>query len=249
MNMPAIQVAVCDDDQSMRALMVGYCERLCSDLDIKYVVQCFEDGDELVGGLAPDVDLLLLDVEMPLLDGMSAAREVRRTNNHVCIVFVTSFECYAVPGYEVGAFRYLLKPLDYTRFARELSGVFLEAAQAKARTLTFKTKEGARCISPSDITVIETGKAHRIAAHVNGERVELVDTSLGKLEDALVEHGFFRVHSAYLINLTRVAYLGTTAVRMADGAEIPVSKHRKRAFKEALTNLVCKEAFGPSWGA
>lgn len=244
-----LRIAVCDDDAAVRATLSDFCVRLCAESGVGCTVTCFDDGDRLLDGFDNATDVLLLDIEMPLLDGMAAARQIRQGNAGVCIVFVTSFERYAVPGYEVGAYRYLLKPLEYGRFAHELRGAFERARDARATKILLKVKGGTLRLDPSEIALVETGRNHRVSAVVRGEPVDVRETTLAELEALLGGLGFFRCHASFLVNLARVRFLGPDEAVLDDGRHVPVSKHRKRAFREAASCLACREAFGGSWDA
>lgn len=243
----SLKIAVCDDDAAIRETLAGYCARLCAECGVGCAVTCFEDGDRLLDGFSNATDILLLDIEMPLLDGMAAARQIRRGNAGVCIVFVTSFERYAVPGYEVGAYRYLLKPLEYGRFARELRDAFERARDARSTKVCLKVKGGVLRVDPADIALVETGRNHRITALVDGQPVDLRETTMAELEALLGEVGFFRCHASYLVNLAHVRFIGPAETRLDDGRAVPVSKHRKHAFKEVVSRLACRDAFGCAW--
>ena len=86
MGSTSLKIALCDDDAGVREQLSAHCGRLCEELGIACELELFTDGDELVSRYGTDTDLLFLDVEMPLLDGMSAAHEIRRRDAGVTIV-------------------------------------------------------------------------------------------------------------------------------------------------------------------
>ena len=81
----------------------------------KYVRR-FSDGNEIVANYSPEFDILLLDIEMPVLDGLNAARKIRKVDEKVVMMFITNVANYAIHGYEVGALDFITKPLTYYTF-------------------------------------------------------------------------------------------------------------------------------------
>ena len=80
----------------------------------------FTDGKQIVFDYEPVYDIILMDIEMPGLDGMSAAEKIRETDRDVIIIFITNMAQYAIKGYQVRARSYILKPVNYYSFEMEL---------------------------------------------------------------------------------------------------------------------------------
>ena len=245
-----LKIFVCDDDEAVRSALASYCMRLCRELDIPCETKAFADGDALVSGFSGDVDIVLLDIEMPLLNGMDAAREIRAAGSDACIVFTTSFESYAISGYEVGAYRYLLKPVSYERFSAEVRPAFEGVYQAKARKLYVSAGGETVAVAHADIVLVETGKSHRVSiATREGELVAY--ESMARIERELVASGdFFRCHESFIVGFRHVVSVGGSDVRMDNGRAVPVSRHRKHAFVEAFSQFACAETMvGTRFGA
>lgn len=84
-------------------------------------VTVFHDGDEISSGYKAQFDIILMDIEMKFVNGMSAAEEIRKVDSEVTIIFITNTPQYAVRGYEVGALDYILKPVPYFTFSQKLN--------------------------------------------------------------------------------------------------------------------------------
>ncbi len=228
-----LKIVVCDDDAETAAAVAGYARRLCDELGCPAEVDAYTDGSLLLDAWPAGVDFLFLDVEMPLVSGMEVAREVRARDSRVAIVFVTSFDRYAVKGYEVGAYRYLLKPLPYERFAEEMAPTFRCAIRERSPHVYLKSEGTVYCLRPYEILYVETRRNHRIAAHLADRQIEAYGT-MAQMETLFADASFFKCHASYLVNLACVASFAPDALVMDDGASIPVSKHRRRALKEAF---------------
>ena len=105
------RIAIVEDDAECREQLREYVEHYGQENREELEVLCFSDGAELVEGYRPVYDLLLLDIEMPNLDGMTAARRIRQVDSDVLIVFITNMAKYAISGYEVEAPGFMLKPV------------------------------------------------------------------------------------------------------------------------------------------
>lgn len=118
--MKTLKIALCDDDTSSISRTEAYIRKICQGNTVSIEFYRFKDGAALLDNYPKELDLLFLDIEMPFVNGVEMAREIRRRDTHVVVVFMSNFEKYAIQGYEVGAWRYLLKPVTWERFQKEL---------------------------------------------------------------------------------------------------------------------------------
>lgn len=115
-----VRIAIAEDDPAYRATLEEYLDRYRRENGLEAEVTTFSDGLALTEGYRPVYDLLLLDIEMPNLDGMSAAEKIRSSDPEVVIIFITNMAQYAIKGYQVDALDYVLKPVSYAAFAFKL---------------------------------------------------------------------------------------------------------------------------------
>lgn len=231
-----IRALIADDEElSRRALR----QLLARHGDVRIVAEC-RDGEETraaMAALRPDV--ALLDVRMPLGTGLEIARG-RADGDGTIIVFVTAFDQFALPAFDVEAADYLTKPLSEPRFDAMLDRV-------RRRLAVRQTAEHAAAPTPSllvarvgstDIVIpletVEYIEADDVYAAVvaNGKR-QLVRTSLDALEQSLDASVFARIHRSYIVRIDRVSALrrrraGAELV-LASGAVLPVSRRRRPA--------------------
>ena len=108
-----VKIAICDDETEFLDLLSDSLDSWCRAHQLTLQLYRFTNGDELISAhRAYGMDLILLDMIMPLLSGMDTARELRQHDPHVPIIFLTSSPEFALESYEVRTFWYLLKPLD-----------------------------------------------------------------------------------------------------------------------------------------
>ena len=119
-----MRIAVCDDEKESRELLGSKAGKMYPDAEILL----YGSGDELLAANAPDVDILFLDIQMTGQDGMETARELRRSDRDVILIFVTALEEYVFQAFDVGAFHYLVKPIGDEKFEEVLRKAVMQLA-------------------------------------------------------------------------------------------------------------------------
>ena len=107
----SLRIAICDDEKEIRNNIERNIRLIYADVSI---VQ-FEDGKTLLA-YTEQIDILFLDIQMQPIDGMETARELRKAGNRMTIIFVTAIEEYVFQAFDVGAFHYLVKPIEQVKF-------------------------------------------------------------------------------------------------------------------------------------
>ena len=232
MNM--IKIIICDDTNSELAVIKECLVSYSLSEQLKVDIKCYSSGIELLEHQIEDVDLFFLDVEMPELNGIETAKNIRKRNDHCEIVFITNYIQYALQGYEVQAFRYLLKPIDAEQF-KEVADHLFEKIKKLSSYIQIKGRSETHRLFVKDILYAETSQRH-VLIHT---KMAVIDcyTTMEKLEEALSAHGFFRCHSAYLVSMNEISKVHGNDAVLKDGTCIPVSKNRKKNFKQALTDF------------
>ncbi|HBF5972103.1 TPA: response regulator, partial [Clostridioides difficile] len=108
-----IKIAICEDEKEQQELLKRYINQIFDALSVKCRLEVFNSGEELLEGYSKDTDVLLLDIQMGQINGIDTARKVRVLDDKVEIIFITALIEYALEGYEVRAYRYLIKPVKY----------------------------------------------------------------------------------------------------------------------------------------
>ena len=115
-----VNLAIVEDEDSYAAQLTEYIERYQRESGNSFKITRFKDGDEIANGYKGEFDVILMDIEMKFMDGMTAAEEIRRLDQDVVIMFITNMTNYAIRGYQVDALDYVLKPVSYFAFSQKL---------------------------------------------------------------------------------------------------------------------------------
>ena len=200
-------------------------------------MEVFTDGLFLLDTFKGQFDIILLDIEMKHIDGMTTAEKIREMDHEVVIIFITNMTQDAIRGYSVDALDYVLKPVAYFAFTQRLERAISRMKRREDRFLTIVFRGGARKIKIHDIYYIEV-QDHDIIYHTaNGDFT--VSGSLINVESKLKDEGFFRCNKCYLINLNHVEGMKDGCAIVA-GVPVTISRSKKRDFLEILSSYMRK---------
>lgn len=233
-----LKIAVCDDNGEFLSKAMELIEKWAEHRDIPVELYSFGNGDDLIAKASSErMDIVFLDIVMPLLNGMDTARELRQSDTSVMIVFLTSSPEFALESYEVKAQGYLLKPVSYEKMKQTLDDC-AEAFEKEPKNLVLKTAHGYRKIYYHDIEYVEAQNKKVIFFLRNGDKAE-VSEPLYAFEDRLTDSaGFFKCHRSYLVNLLNADRFSNTDIITKSGRTVPIARGLAKAFKEAYFALM-----------
>ncbi|WP_084074981.1 LytTR family DNA-binding domain-containing protein [Demequina sp. NBRC 110052] len=232
-----IRIGIVEDDEYARDALLAHLRRYQEENSVVFDVRTFADGAELVDTFASDFDILFLDIEMPQVGGLEAARHVRQVDTDVIIVFVTNMAQYAIKGYEVDALSYLLKPVPYFSLSQELTRSLSRLNARDEASIVLNVGGSMTRVDLPDIVYIESIR-HRIIVHTRDQGELTFTGTLKAFEAELDGKGFYRSNNCYLVNLQHVRAVQQSSCTMLGGDELQVSRPRKKGFLEALTDYV-----------
>lgn len=226
-----LRIAIAEDEAAAREKLQAYLERWQEESGRQIQISCFESGTQLLQNLPEEWQLVFLDIQMPGLNGMETARQLRRKLPDVELVFITSLTGYALESYDVAALDYLVKPVSYPRFCRSIERAGRRITNREENILTVKNNDGVFRIPVKDLLYVEVF-SHRLVLHTVNQELSYSGGTLAALEKRLGE-GFFRCHSSFLLNLEQVTRLDGNEVVLGEH-RVPVSKYRRKALLAAL---------------
>lgn len=230
-----MHIALAEDDEAFRGLLVSYLHQyeIASGQSLRLSI--YRDGGELVEGFKSDIDLILLDIEMPFLDGMATARKIRDRDPEVLILFLTQTPQYAMKGYEVDALDYIVKPITPFALFQRLDRARDRLGRRKIAYLAVNSRGGLRKIEERDILYVEVLN-HHCTIHLGAEQIVTKD-SLGALESRLSSGRFSRCGQSFLVNLEWVDQVNGSDV-VIGSRTIPLSRSRKKEFLDDLHRFI-----------
>lgn len=231
-----IRVGVVEDDPASCQRVLDYLNQYRSETGAQFTISVFDDGEAIVEKYTPTYDILLLDIEMKHMDGMSAARRIRERDNSVVIIFITAAPQYAINGYEVQALSYLLKPVPYFAFRQELKRSIDMVRRHTDEAMLLEAGGKQIRLELPDVLYIESIR-HTIIVHTLSGKLSVSGT-LKEFEERLTEQDFFRSNSCYLVNLRHVVGVDGQDCIMSNEERLRISRPRKKAFLTALTNYM-----------
>jgi len=226
-----IHVAVVEDEKKEQALLQGYLNRFSAENNVTFEVDIFSDPVLLLDSYQPIYDIIYMDIQMPHINGMEAARRLRALDQKVLLVFVTNLTQYAIEGYEVSALDYVLKPVQYYSFAMKLTRALWRVEQIQEDALNISTGNGTARVNLRDVKYIEV-RDHLLTYYtIDGSYSEL--GALSKLEQKLIGKGFARCSSSCIVNLKYASGVKGYRLSLSDGTELRISQPRKKRFMAA----------------
>ena len=225
-----IRIGICDDDSKD----LEYVKSLVTKYDPSFELFEFQSAENLLRSIKKQqLDIIFLDIRMDGINGFQAAKKLSETHHPPLIIFVTNSIKHSFRGYEVSAFRYLPKPIDYEMFANYLSAAIAKIIPQK---IPISVDSKTHIISVFDIIYVESS-GHNLIIYTTKEkfisRMRLIDA-----EAILPKNLFAKPHKSYLVNLGFVYIIETEEVVLASKQKIPLARGRKGDFERALDTFV-----------
>lgn len=225
------RIAVVDDDREFSAKLREYLEQYAKENDETFEIEVFYDGAEILKDYTPRYELILLDIEMPAVNGMEAAQKIREMDESVVLMFITNMAQYAIHGYSVGALDFVMKPISYYPFSMKIKRALKRVQKKEIPTILLTTSDGVKRLKVSQIYYVEI-QGHML--HYYTEEGEFVMRgTLSSVEKMLPSSLFVKCNHWYLVNLMHVTEVrkNTTVV---GNFELEVSRRNRAGFLKAL---------------
>ena len=230
------KIAICDDMEEERNVLSTIVEQWSKQTNNKVNTEVFPSAESFLFEYEEykDYDILLLDVEMTGLSGIDLAKQIRKDNKRVEIVFITSHFEFAGEGYEVDALHYLVKPVKEEKLFEVLDKAVQKLSEEPASLVISCEGEVVRLFE-DDILYVESF-LHYISIHTDVREYK-IKKNLTDFEKEVSEN-FFRIHRSFLVNLKAVVRISRTGVLLRGAAELPLARGKYDAVNEAYIKVM-----------
>lgn len=231
--MGVFRVLMIEDDDAEAAELETAVRRYASERSIALSVTREASAFDLFEQ-ALSCDLVLLDIDLPGINGMEAAEALRDRGVRTPIIFVTNLAQYAVHGYAVDALDFIVKPVTWGSVSMALDRALRAARHKRDQSVVIRTRDGAAIISRRDLLYVEV-RSHDLLFHEAGKGEPVLGHgSLSAVEQDLADGTFVRVNASCLVNMGHISRVRKDSLLMDDGSEQWFSRRKK---KEALEKI------------
>lgn len=228
------KIAICDDLESDCDYLKDLLNKWANDYSHLLSIDAFSSAESFLFHYeeAKDYDILLLDIEMGLMDGVSMAKKIRQDNDVVQIIFITGYSDYIAEGYEVNALHYLMKPVKEEKLFSVLERA-IEKISKNDVVLNMDSTNGMVRVPIYQIRFAEVF-GNYVTIHANDEVV--VKMTLNEIEKLLDER-FYRVGRSVIVNLNEVSRVTKTEIKLLDGTSIHLPRGAYDGVNRAIINM------------
>lgn len=226
-----IRIAIVEDEEIYVNQLTEYLKRYQQESGEEINVTVYRDGDGITAKYRAQFDIILMDIQMKLMDGMAAAEEIRKTDSEVIIIFITNMTQYAIRGYKVDALDYVLKPVSYFAFSQRISRAIGRLRRKSRKVIMVPVKGGVLRLDAEDIYYAES-QGHNIIYHTSSGD-HLSSGTMKAVEEQLAPLGFSRGNKCYLINLKHVDGIRDKCA-VVKGELLQLSRSRTNDFMQDL---------------
>ncbi len=228
-----LKIAICDDEIKEISSISSFINNYISEHDIPITYKCYTSSVELTSKAAYEkYDLYLLDVIMPVLNGISLAKEIRSFDKAADIIFLTSSPEFAVESYTVKAANYLLKPITKDNLFCALDDILEKKEADIPKYIVVKSTNGVHKLLLSNIVCVEAFNRKVIYYLNNNSQLECSERFTSICDKLMENHEFMLAHRSFAVNMNFVRSIGSTDMQLQNGKIIPLAQRRVSEIKK-----------------
>lgn len=238
-----IKVAICDDNENIVNEIKAMLTECCNDFRIVADIYTYDKGKKLEQSVNQGkcFDLLYLDIQMEDQDGIQTAKNIRKLDPNVFIIYISGYDRYIEEIFDVSASNFIRKPIKKERFQKTLQEV-CEKIKVRSHYFEYVVANRAKKISFHEIVYFESC-GRKIVVHLqNGQ----ADSFYGKIRDIekeidMIKLPFIRVHQSFLVNFEYITNRSRNEIKVVTGDCIPISRDHQKQFLAQYTKYLGRE--------
>ena len=234
-------IAIVEDEDLAAQALIDHIKQYEAQTGQSFQIFRFANGADFLQNYRAVYAVVFLDVQMPRMNGLETALQLRRCDKNVSIIFITNLVQYALKGYEVDAVSYLIKPVSYYDFSMKFKKALDIYLLNEDRSFTVNTPGGLCRISTDKLMYVEIMN-HRLFYHLIDDVIEMTGVLSG-VEQQLSRFGFLRCNKCYLVNPKFIVKVKGSTVQVGDNL-LQISRPRRAAFLAELANWYAGSAGG-----
>lgn len=232
-----MRVALVDDNENDRNQIMDYLQRFQKEQGMKLQITLYNSSLDFLGEYDGGYDVILLDIEMPGMDGMETAKEIRLIDEIAAIIFITNMAQYAIRGYEVNAIDFMVKPVPYFNFAEKFKRAVNFAEREQGSNILLNSDESMIRIAVADIYYLEKDKNKNYLVYYTRKGTFRERNTILSAKAKLENQPFAECTSGCLVNLKYVEQVGKDSV-VLENATLPVSRRMRKEFLNSFMKYV-----------
>jgi len=229
------RIAIVEDEEEAAKNLQSMIERYANENNLEIEIFAFQNPIIFLNNYSAKYDLIFMDIQMPHMDGIEAAEKMRQLDPITLLIFVTNMAYLAGKGYEVQAFDFIVKPIQYDFLALKMERVLETLSRRKEEKIIIPSDGAKVCVAVSSIIYIEV-MDHRLIYHTESGDYTTYNT-IKKAGQQLEKFDFALCNNCYLVNLRFVKSIRQFVVTVGN-AELKISHPKKKSFMEALNNYI-----------
>ena len=238
-----VKIAICDDETIIAGRMENSILKICRKEGITVDTEVFSSGEELEKeiGMGTRYDLLYLDIQMKGENGIDAAKNIRKMDENVLLIYVSGYDKYLMELFRLDVFSFIKKPINESDFEQ----TFLEAMEkisSKNFYYTYRYKSEEHKVPCHEIMFLES-KGRQIHIHLKDGEIQVFNGKLNDVQKQL-EGGkvpFLRIHQSFLVNYHLIKSRSKTEVTLVNGRKLSISEDRQKEFSRNYGRLLGDE--------
>lgn len=239
-----MKIAICDDDRNELLQIQTLLDLYAQERQMEFIVKEYHSSFELASAAANETfQIYLLDVLMPVLNGIDLAREIRLMDKAADILFLTSSPEFAVESYMVKASNYLLKPVQKEILFQALDDIFMRQVNEAGTSIIVKTTIGVHKIHLTSLVYVEALNRKVIYHLKTGEQITSAER-FSSVCDSLMQHSEFLLpHRSYLVNMNYIRSITASDMLLQSGKIIPLAQRRVSEIKKLYLAFQMEEVY------